>query len=70
MTVADTVAPLVRATLGEHVPIKIACWDGSRARPSTAPDQLGHEAQTVPTSMRQRLHSVECQIDFEKCQLY
>ncbi len=40
MNVADMVAPLVRATLGEQVPIKIGCWDGSRAGPSTAPWQL------------------------------
>jgi cyclopropane-fatty-acyl-phospholipid synthase len=40
MTVADTVAPLVYATLGDEIPIKIACWDGSRAGPSTARWQL------------------------------
>ncbi len=36
MTVADAVAPLVFATLGDEIPIEIACWDGSRAGPSTA----------------------------------
>lgn len=37
MTVADTVAPLVRAVLGAQVPVGIECWDGSRSGPSDAP---------------------------------
>ncbi|NLE79424.1 MAG: class I SAM-dependent methyltransferase [Rhodococcus sp.] len=37
MTVADTVAPLVRAVLGDQVPVGIECWDGSRSGPPDAP---------------------------------
>lgn len=37
MTVADTVAPLVRAVLGEQVLVGIECWDGSRSGPSDSP---------------------------------
>ncbi|MHA4854733.1 class I SAM-dependent methyltransferase [Rhodococcus sp. MSC1_016] len=40
MTVADTVAPLVRAVLGAQVPLGIRCWDGSRSGPSDAPWQV------------------------------
>ena len=40
MTVADTVAPLVRAVVGEQVPVGIRCWDGSRSGPSDAPWQV------------------------------
>jgi cyclopropane-fatty-acyl-phospholipid synthase len=37
MTVAEVVEPLVQATLGDRVPIKIRCWDGSELGPSDAP---------------------------------
>ncbi|MFD5808359.1 SAM-dependent methyltransferase [Rhodococcus aetherivorans] len=37
MTVADTVAPLVRAVLGAQAPVGIRCWDGSRSGPADAP---------------------------------
>ena len=39
-TVADTLAPLIRAMVNDEIPVKIACWDGSRAGPSAAPWQL------------------------------
>src|SRR5262249_57957362 len=35
--VADTVAPLVNATLGDRVRIRVACWDGSTIGPASAP---------------------------------
>jgi cyclopropane-fatty-acyl-phospholipid synthase len=37
MTVAAVVEPLVRATLGEHIPIQIRCWDGSEFGPADSP---------------------------------
>jgi hypothetical protein len=37
MSVADTVAPLVAAALGDRVPIRVTCWDGSTIGPSSAP---------------------------------
>jgi cyclopropane-fatty-acyl-phospholipid synthase len=40
VSVADVVAPLVRATLGEQVPIHLRCWDGSEVGPSDAPVRL------------------------------
>lgn len=40
MTVAETVAPLVRAVLGAQVPVGIRCWDGSRSGPPDAPWQV------------------------------
>src|SRR5262245_42323787 len=39
-TVADTLAPLIRATVNDEIPVTIAYWDGSRAGPSAAPWQL------------------------------
>lgn len=39
-TVADTLAPLIRQMVNDEIPVKIACWDGSRAGPSAAPWQL------------------------------
>ena len=39
-TVANTLAPLIRATLGKQIPLRIAGWDGSRAGPASAPWQL------------------------------
>jgi hypothetical protein len=39
-TVADTLAPLIRKMVNDENPVKIACWDGSRAGPSAAPWQL------------------------------
>jgi cyclopropane-fatty-acyl-phospholipid synthase len=40
VTVAQTLAPLVEAALGRHVPIRIRCWDGSVAGPSDSPVSL------------------------------
>lgn len=40
MSVAETVAPLVSATLGDRVPIRVTCWDGSTIGPATAPLHL------------------------------
>ncbi|MGH8960453.1 MAG: class I SAM-dependent methyltransferase [Jatrophihabitantaceae bacterium] len=40
MTVADTVAPLVHAALGENARIRVICWDGSEFGPLDAPVQL------------------------------
>jgi cyclopropane-fatty-acyl-phospholipid synthase len=40
MTVADAVAPLVTAALGDNLPIGITCWDGSRIGPPGAPLDL------------------------------
>jgi cyclopropane-fatty-acyl-phospholipid synthase len=40
MTIAETVAPLVRAAVDPDVPVKIRCWDGSRAGPASAQWQL------------------------------
>src|SRR5262245_36386398 len=39
-TVADTLAPLIREMVNDEIPVKIACWDGSRVGPSAAPWQL------------------------------
>ncbi|WP_375491630.1 class I SAM-dependent methyltransferase [uncultured Jatrophihabitans sp.] len=36
MTVAEVVQPLVSATLGDQVPIRLRCWDGSEVGPSDA----------------------------------
>jgi cyclopropane-fatty-acyl-phospholipid synthase len=40
MPVADTVAPLVTAALGDRVPIRVTCWDGSTFGPAAAPVRL------------------------------
>ena len=40
MSVADVVAPLVRATLGDAVPIRLRCWDGSEFGAADAPVRL------------------------------
>ncbi len=40
MSVADVVAPLVRAALGDRVPIRVTCWDGSTIGPGSAPLHL------------------------------
>jgi cyclopropane-fatty-acyl-phospholipid synthase len=40
VTVADTVAPLVRSALGQDARIRIICWDGSAFGPQDAPLQL------------------------------
>ncbi|MFI2752901.1 class I SAM-dependent methyltransferase [Cellulomonas sp. P22] len=40
MSVARTVEPLLRQSLGQDVPIRIRCWDGSTTGPATAPVQL------------------------------
>lgn len=39
-TVADTLAPIIRDLVRHDIPLKIQCWDGSRAGPSSAPWQL------------------------------
>lgn len=39
-TVAQTVAPLVRATLGAEANINVRCWDGSEFGPRDAPVRL------------------------------
>lgn len=36
MTAAEVLAPLVHATLGDRVPIRLQCWDGSEFGPSDA----------------------------------
>ena len=40
MSVADTVAPLVTAALGDQVPIRVTCWDGSTVGPASSPLHL------------------------------
>lgn len=40
MPVADAIAPLVTATLGDRVPIRLTCWDGSTTGPASAPLHL------------------------------
>jgi cyclopropane-fatty-acyl-phospholipid synthase len=40
MTAATVVAPLVTAALGEQVPIRVTCWDGSTVGPASAPLHL------------------------------
>lgn len=40
MSVADIVAPLVTAALGDRVPIRVTCWDGSTIGPDSAPLHL------------------------------
>src|SRR5690242_15666952 len=40
MSVAEIIAPLVSATLGDRVPIRVTCWDGSTIGPATAPLHL------------------------------
>ena len=36
MTAAEILAPLVSATLGEQVPLRVSCWDGSEFGPRDA----------------------------------
>lgn len=40
MSVAEVVAPLVRAALGDQLPIRVTCWDGSTVGPGSAPVHL------------------------------
>lgn len=40
MTVAETVVPLVRAVLGQEVPVALRGWDGSRSGPANAQWEL------------------------------
>src|SRR5438045_9400050 len=40
MTVADVVAPVVATAVGEQMPIRITCWDGSTVGPSSSPLHL------------------------------
>ncbi|HET7397080.1 MAG TPA: cyclopropane-fatty-acyl-phospholipid synthase family protein [Intrasporangium sp.] len=37
MTVAQVLDPLVRATLGDALPVRVDCWDGSACGPADAP---------------------------------
>jgi cyclopropane-fatty-acyl-phospholipid synthase len=39
-TVAETMEPLIRDMVHHDIPLKIKCWDGSRAGPSSAPWQV------------------------------
>ena len=34
MSVAEIVQPVVRAALGDSIPIKMRCWDGSEIGPA------------------------------------
>lgn len=52
MSVADVVDPLVRAGLGEDLPVRLRCWDGSELGPSSAPVQLTF---TSPRALRRLL---------------
>jgi len=52
MSVADVVDPLVRAGLGEELPVRLRCWDGSELGPSSAPVQLTF---TSPRALRRLL---------------
>lgn len=36
MTTADIIAPLVSAAFGENAPVRVTCWDGSVAGPTSA----------------------------------
>ena len=49
MSVADVVDPLVRAGLGEDLPVRLRCWDGSELGPPSAPVQLTF---TSPRALR------------------
>ena len=40
MTVADIVAPLISAALGDNVPVRVTCWDGSVLGDQAAPLHL------------------------------
>jgi cyclopropane-fatty-acyl-phospholipid synthase len=40
VTVADVIAPLVSAALGDRVPVRLRCWDGSEVGPRDAPVAL------------------------------
>jgi cyclopropane-fatty-acyl-phospholipid synthase len=40
MSVAELVAPLVTAALGDRVPIRVTCWDGSTVGAASAPLHL------------------------------
>ena len=52
MSVADVVDPLVRAGLGEDLPVRLRCWDGSELGPPSAPVQLTF---TSPRALRRLL---------------
>ncbi len=39
-TAAAILAPLIRVMVNDEIPVRIACWDGSRAGPPDAPWQL------------------------------
>lgn len=40
MTAAETLAPLVHATLGDRIPVHVRCWDGSEFGPADAPVRI------------------------------
>jgi cyclopropane-fatty-acyl-phospholipid synthase len=40
MKAAQVLQPLVEATLGRQVPVRLTCWDGSSAGPESAPVRL------------------------------
>jgi len=52
MSVVDVVGPLVRAGLGDDLPILLRCWDGSETGPPAAPVQLTF---TGPAALRRLL---------------
>jgi cyclopropane-fatty-acyl-phospholipid synthase len=52
MSVADVVDPLVRASLGQQLPLHVRCWDGSELGPSSAPVKLTF---TSPRALRRLL---------------
>jgi cyclopropane-fatty-acyl-phospholipid synthase len=52
MSVADVVDPLVRAGLGEVLPVHLRCWDGSELGPPGAPVQVTF---TSPRALRRLL---------------
>ena len=52
MTVADVMGPLVKAVLGEDIPVHLTCWDGSEVGRPGAPLQL---TITSPHALRRLL---------------
>ena len=52
MSVADVVNPLVRAGLGDVLPVRLRCWDGSELGPPGAPVRLTF---TSPRALRRLL---------------
>jgi cyclopropane-fatty-acyl-phospholipid synthase len=52
MSVSDVLGPLVRAGLGDALPVRLRCWDGSELGPPAAPVQLTF---TSPRALRRML---------------